>query len=58
MIVVKVAVTIQVTANSTVSIHAVHLYQVGGVDGIGGRAIPRMISHNYYGFIQRGADKK
>ena len=34
MIVVKGAVTIQVTANSTVSIHAVHLYQVGGVDGI------------------------
>ena len=34
MIVVKVAVTIQVTANCTVSIHAVHLYQVGGVDGI------------------------
>ena len=43
MIVVKVDVTIQVTANSTVSIHAVHLYQVGGVDGIGGRAIPKMI---------------
>ena len=34
MIVVKVEYTIQVTANCTVSIHAVHLYQVAGVDGI------------------------
>ena len=34
MIVFRVAVTIQVTANCTVSIHAVHLYQVGGFNGI------------------------
>ena len=36
MIVVRVAVTIQVTANCTVSIHAVHLYQVAGVEGLRG----------------------